>query len=56
MAVGYSVISVIQQAMSFFLGNLKSPEWLYVHHLAVRPNVYIASAYLQVSTTEFGMW
>jgi len=56
MTVAYSIISRIQQAMSFFIRSLKAPEGLYLRHSASRPKVYMASAQLQVSTTEFGIW
>ena len=42
--------------MRFFVRSLEPPEGLYLHHSTARPKFYTASAYLQVSTTEFGMW
>jgi len=37
MTVAYSIISRIQQTMSFFVHSLMAPEWIYVHHSAARP-------------------
>jgi len=56
MAVGYLVLLRIQQAQSFLSITLK--PWMgpvFVIRL-LDWKVYTANAYLQVSTTEFGMW
>jgi len=56
MTVAYSILSRIQQAMSFFVRSLEPPEELYLRHSTARPKFYTASAYLRVSTTQFGIW
>jgi len=55
MTVAYSILSRIQQAMSFFVRSLEPQEGIYLRHSTARPKFYTASAYLQVSTTEFDM-
>jgi len=36
MTFAYSILSQIQQAMSFFAHSLDAPEGLYLHHSAAR--------------------
>jgi len=54
MTVAYSILSWIQQAMSFFVRSLEPPPSVSAIRLLDR-KFYTASAYLQVSTTEFGI-
>ena len=55
MAVAYTILSQIQQAMSFIVCNIETPEGsMWVIRLLDR-TVYTASAYLKVRTTEFDM-
>jgi len=39
MTVAYSILSRIQQAMSFFVRNLEPPEGLYLRHSTARPKI-----------------
>jgi len=55
MTVAYSILSRIQQAMSFFVRSLE-PEGLYLRLSVARPKSLHGKCDLQVSTTEFGMW
>jgi len=56
MTVAYSILSRIQRVMSFFVSSLEATEGLYLLYSAARPTSLQASAYLQVSITESGMW
>jgi len=56
MTVVYSILSRIQQAMSFFVRSLKPGGRHYLRQSLLDRKVYIASAYLRVGSTEFGVW
>jgi len=55
MTVAYTILSRIHQAMSV-VRSLEPREGLYLRHSTARQKFYTASAYPQVSTTEFGIW
>jgi len=56
MTVAYSILSWIQQAISFLVRSLEPPEGSISGIRLLDRRCYTASAYLQVSTTEFGIW
>jgi len=55
MTVAYSILSWIQQAMSFFVRSLEPRRGFVSAIRLLDRKFYTASAYLQVSTTEFGI-
>jgi len=56
MTVAYSILTRVQQAMSFFVRSLEPRRGCISAIRLLDRKVNMASAYLQVSTTEFGMW